>query len=211
MLFDNTNNDIYPQVINPNNHAVNVLQVDGNDTIFGDEDFDIAGLSEAEIYERDPALLDTAYVFEDVESTSAKQPSSSTKTATFSLNKDKHINTLGTDTNLTNFAVTVNDDDKNVNIQCNTAFYDAVAKPVMCGLTKGTTLNINNISIFCTHIDFNRDNKCFEYNRVLHVKLGGSGQFSIGKVTIHLHHTKRSIQMQGSALMPDGTRSPFGS
>ena len=112
MLFDNKNNDIYPQVINPNNHAVNVLQVDGNDTIFGDEDFDIAGLSEAEIYERDLALLYTAYVFEDVESTSAKQPSSSTKTATFSLNKDKHINTLGTDTNLTNFAVTVNDDDK---------------------------------------------------------------------------------------------------
>ena len=207
MFFDNKINDIYPKVINQNN-AGNFPQVDGNDSIEEDDDFDIAGLTEAEIYERDPALLYTGYTFEDVETTSVKQPSSSTKTATFSLNKDKQINALGADTNLSNFAVTVNDDDKNVIVQCNTAFYDAVAKPVMCGLTKGATLNINNISISCTHIDHNRDSKCFEYNRVLHVKLGGSGQFSIGKVTIHLHHSKRSVQMQGSALMPDGTRSP---
>ena len=166
------------------------------------------GLTEAEIYERDPALLPTGYTFEDVVLTSTDKPSFAGKTAQFSLNKDKQMNALANDAALANFTVIVNDNDKNVGIQCSTAFYDAVAKPVMCGLSKDATLNINNISVNCSHIDFNRDSNGYEYNRVLHVRLGGSGQFSIGKVTIHLHHTKRLIQMQGSALMPDGTRSP---
>ena len=67
----------------------------------------------------------------------------------------------------------------------------------------------DNISVSCSHVDHNRDKNCVEYNRVLHVILGGSGQFNIGKVTVHLHHTKRSIQMQGSAIMPDGNRTPI--
>ena len=137
-----------------------------------------------------------------------KQPTATNKTATFALNKDKQIKGLGTDASLPDFEVVVNDNDKNVSIQCSTAYYDAVAKPVMCGLSKDTTLNINNISIFCNHIDYNRDSNCYEYQRVLHIKIGGIGQFSIGKVTIHLHHSKRSIQMQGSAIMPDGSRAP---
>ena len=135
-----------------------------------------------------------------------KQPTATNKTATFALNKDKQIKGLGTDASLPDFEVVVNDNDKNVSIQCSTAYYDAVAKPVMCGLSKDTTLNINNISIFCNHIDYNRDSNCYEYQRVLHIKIGGIGQFSIGKVTIHLHHSKRSIQMQGSAIMPDGRK-----
>ena len=186
-------------------------QFDGNDTIeeVDNDDFDTVGLTEAEIYERDPALLYSGYTFEDIDVASlTKQPTSTKKTATFSLNKDKQITSLGTDASLPDFEVTVNDNDKNVNIQCSTAFYDAVAKPVMCGLSKDATLNINNISISCNHIDYNRDSNCYEYNRVLHIKIGGIGQFSIGKVTIHLHHSKRSIQMQGSAIMPDGSKAP---
>ena len=130
------------------------------------------------------------------------------KTARFALNKDKQVNGLEVDASLPDYDIVVNDDDKNVNVQCSTAFYDAVAKPVICGLAKGTTLNIDNISIDCNHIDYNRDSNGFEYNRVLHIGIGGGGKFSIGKVTIHLHHSKRLLQMQGSAVMPDGNRSP---
>ena len=86
---------------------------------------------------------------------------------------------------------------------CSTAFYEAVAKPVISGLSKDTTLNIKNISISCDHFDFNRDSNGSEYNRVLHIKVGGCGQFKIGKVTVHLHHSKRLVQMQGSTIMPD--------
>ena len=150
----------------------------------------------------------TAYSFEDAIVTSTNLPTTANKTESFALNKDKQIESLGADTNLANFEVIINDDEKNVGIQCSTAFYEAVAKPVMFGLSKGTTLNINSISIHCNHIDFNRDRNCYEYNRVLHVKLGGNVEFSIGKVTIHLHHTKRLIQMQGGAIMPDGSRAP---
>ena len=64
--------------------------------------------------------------------------------------------------------------------------------------------------INCTQIDSNRDSKCYEYNKVLHVELkGGVGyNVKIGKVTIHLHHTKRLLQLQGSAKMPSGEKAP---
>ena len=104
--------------------------------------------------------MDHNIVFDDGE-----RPTAASKTAAFALNKEKQIENLGADTHLVDFEVVVNDDDKNVNIQCSTAFYEAVAKPVICGLSEGTILNINNISIHCTHIDHNRDSKCYEYNR----------------------------------------------
>ena len=99
----------------------------------------------------------TAYSFEDAIVTSTNLPTTANKTESFALNKDKQIESLGADTNLADYKVTFNDDDKNVGIQCSTAFYDAVAKPFMCGLSKGTTLNFNNISVHSSHIDFNRD------------------------------------------------------
>ena len=156
-------------------------------------------------------LICSDFVFDNgdsVRAQSSKHHTSSSRTASFALNKEKQILNLGADTYLPDFDITVNDSDKNVNIQCSTAFYDTVAKPVMCGLNKDSSLNFNNISVNCNHIDYNRDTKGHEYNRVLHVTLGGDGQFSIGKVTIHLHHTKRLLQLQGSASMPDGNRAP---
>ena len=128
----------------------------------------------------------------------------------FSLNRNKQVLGLAEDAVLPDFDIVTNDNDKNVIIECSTAFYDAVAKPVLSGLSVGTTLNIANISINCDHIDYNKDRSGVEYNRVLHIKLGGGGgQLALGKVTIHLHHTTRNVQMQGSAIMPGGTRAPL--
>ena len=62
----------------------------------------------------------------------------------------------------------------------------------LCGCER-----IRNIPVTCQHIDYNRDQTGVEYNRVMHVYLGGPGRLALGKVTIHLHHTKRLIQMQG--------------
>ena len=130
------------------------------------------------------------------------------KVANFALNRDKQVERLGIDANVADYEIAINDEDRNVNILCSTGFYDKVAKPVFSSLAKGSTMSLNNISISCDHIDYNRDKTLCEYNRVLHIKLGGAGQFSIGKVTIHLHHTKRLVQMQGSVTMPDGCKAP---
>ena len=131
------------------------------------------------------------------------------RTAKFTLNKEKQVQSLGADTKLANFEITINDDDKNVGIQCSSAFYQAIAKPVLCGLEKQTRLHIDNVSVTCNHIDYNRDRHGYEYNRVLHIILGGSGKHGLGKVTKHLHHTKRLIQMQGGARMPDQSTIPL--
>ena len=191
-----------------------ILQVDGNDSL--DDDFDEFGsrdIAEIQSNDRNTEEISSEFIFENNDTIAASRSSknnfsSATKTASFTLIKEKQTNSIGADTNLSDFNITINDNDKNVNIQCSTAFYDAVAKPVMSGLSKDSSLNLNNISVNCTHIDYNRDTRGHEYNRVLHISLGGDGQFNIGKVTIHLHHTKRLLQLQGSATMPDGTRAP---
>ena len=64
---------IHPQVIKSNKLSAKVLRVDGDVFICGDDDyFWIIGLSDAKMYERDPALLYTAVVI----STFTEQPSS---------------------------------------------------------------------------------------------------------------------------------------
>ena len=178
-----------------------ILQVDGNDSefLFSESDEESGAIPG----QKQLPVTDSS------SSNHPHLPSASHRTANFALNKAKQVQNLGADTNLDDFSVNVNDNDKNVNIQCSTAVYEAVVKPLFSNFTKGSNFKCNNISVSCSHVDYNRDKNCFEFNRVLHIILGGSGQFNIGKVTIHLHHTKRSIQMQGSALMPDGSRTPI--
>ena len=187
-----------------------IAQLDGNDTIGSfDDEIDNSNHDSANMEVSDPALACAESVFDDAVS----KPSSCThtvsrKTASFALNKEKQIHNLGVDSHLPDFEITMNDSDRNVNIQCSSAYYDAVAKPVLCGLTKETSLNFNNIAINCSHINYNRDRNGYEYNRVLHIVLTGGGQASIGKVTVHLHHTTRLLQLQGSSVMPDGNTAP---
>ena len=180
-----------------------ILQVDGNDSDFMFSESD-------EEHETQPNQRQLNVI----NSTSAiiplppQEPSATHRNASFTLNKARQVKGLGVDANLEDFTVTVNDNNKNVIIQCSTAMYEAVAKPIFSNFSQGSSLMCNNFSLTCSHVDHNRDKTGVEYNRVLHVILGGSGQFTIGKVTVHLHHTKRSIQMQGSAIMPDGNRTP---
>ena len=177
-----------------------IAQVDGNDSVDDDDD---------------------EFVFDDNDSIAHLGPgpgpvsistmepiTTDQRTATFALNRNKQIQTIAVDATRPDFEIEINDSDRNINVHCSSGFYDAVAKPVICGFSKGTTLNINNISVNCKHVDHNRDSRCYEYNRVLHIDISGDGQLKIGKVTIHLHHTRRLVQLQGSAKMPDGNRAP---
>ena len=125
-----------------------ILQLDGNDTI---DDSVGDGL---DIAHHNPQHMTTGFTFEDVPS---HQSTSTGKTATFALNRDKQVDRLGIDANLADFDVTINNNNENVSIQCSTGFYDTVAKPVICGLLKGSTISMQNISINCQHIDYNRD------------------------------------------------------
>lgn len=65
ILIGNKNCDIYPPVRNIIAAALSIPQVDGNDSIDDDENLDITGLTETEIYERDTDLLCSGNVFEN--------------------------------------------------------------------------------------------------------------------------------------------------
>ena len=121
----------------------------------GLEDESITEVSEVEIYERESTVLPPP-------ASGAAFQSLSSRTASFALNRIKQVERLGVDANIADFEVTINDSERNVNIACSSGFYDKVAKPVICGLSEGSTVSINNISIQCTHIDFNRDSTLTE-------------------------------------------------
>ena len=193
---------------NHTNKPINVAvpQLDGNDSIEVESDDE---LTEVEIYEPGPAHSTAGFTFDDASDVvPGPAVKSSDRTANFILNKEKQVLSLGADTKLEDFDITVNDDNKNVGIQCSSAFYQAIARPILCGFEKQTEVNVSNIPVTCNHIDYNRDKTGVEYNRVLHIYLGGTGKHALGKVTIHLHHTKRLIQMQGSAIMADRNKAP---
>ena len=90
---------------------------------------------------------------------------------------------------------------ENVNVYCNPGFYQQVGRPAFCTLDKGFTFKIADINFSYSEITPGVDLAGIEQTLLVKFSfiLGGSP----GVVTIHLHHTKQKIQVQGSTLMPD--------
>ena len=124
--------------------ATTIPQVDGNNSISDDSNQDME-VTEVVINDLDTCQQSSSSTFDDDPPHVATLQSSRTttnRTAKFTLNKEKQVQSLGADTKLANFEITINYDDKNVGIQCSSAFYQAIAKPVLCGLEKQSTLHI---------------------------------------------------------------------
>ena len=126
---------------------------------------------------------------------------------TFTLDRSKQVKRLNKDTVIDNFEITINANNENVNIQCNAGFYAIVAKPVMEDLAFGLSQTIEDITIKCHDITNRSDSTGAATTTVIMFRLHHK-HVSTGQVTVHLHHTTRLVQVQGSALLPNGTRAP---
>ena len=126
--------------------------------------------------------------------------------ADFELNKPKQMNAIRKDAFAKDIHIIRKDEDKSININCSSGFYDQVAKPTLCGLVEGHIPTVLGVPILCDSITRNFDSVGREYNRTLFFKLGHPGPSFIGSVTIHSHNSTRNVQVQGGATMSDKTR-----
>ena len=99
----------------------------------------------------------------------------------------------------------------NVNVKCSSGFYAAVAKPTLSTISEGHTLTVQGIvaSVTSSGTDMT-DTNGLSVNTLLKISLrtATTPACILGSLSIHLHHTTRLVQIQGSFKMPDSTLGP---
>ena len=69
-------------------------------------------------------------------------------------------------------------------------------------LSPGFSHQVANVGVTCSNIEPSIDYRGVEFNRIFWFNILGSD--ICGAITVHLHHTTRLVQVQGSAVMYDG-------
>ena len=141
---------------------------------------------------------------------------SSVPTASFSvlhvpyqLNQHKQITKLARDSTIDNIEITVNDNDRNVNIVCSTGFYEAVAKPALSSMSTSYSHSVLGVSILCTVFRKTQDQNMSQPGLFMRFELSGPDvEPNPVPLSVHLHNTQRKVQLQGGGLMPDKSRAP---
>ena len=134
------------------------------------------------------------------------QPAPFVQQAPYFLNRQKQSNKICTDAARDDIEVTINNNDTNVNIQCSSGFYLVVARPCISSFSKGATCQFNGLQVVCKD-DFIQVDKsgASDFSRLAFDLKDTDQQKSLGKVTVHLRHTTRLVQVQGAAKMADGS------
>ena len=135
---------------------------------------------------------------------------SAIKLAPYALNQSKQLTKLSHDTLLTNFEIVVSPSQENINIQCNSGFYSQVLRPCLQDIRKGTEFLVNDHGVIVECMDTTNkvDKSGTLVNNVFFLRLWTKTRSDLGPVTLHLHHTARKLQIQGSIIMPDKTTAP---
>ena len=123
------------------------------------------------------------------------------------LDRNKQLKKLLKDTAVKDFSIEVSKTKQNVNICCNTGFYTKVAVPALHSLTAGQVKVFQGVSVQCQDIVGNFDATQAQQTTIIYFRLS-QDKLSLGGVRIHLHHTKRLIQLQGGAILPDQRTAP---
>ena len=129
----------------------------------------------------------------------------------YGLSRTRQTRNLKRDASIENYTVEINDNDKNVNIRCNSGFFLEVASPLLLSLSQQTVnpLTIQNVSVACSNTRESLDQVNLHVNNVYFFLLndlahpGGPD----AKVTVHSYTTQHSLQLQGSGWI-DGQRAP---
>ena len=137
----------------------------------------------------------------------------STRSTNYALNSASLMSNLVRDASLDyDILCDFNCHGQNVNVKLSSGFYAAVAKPALCSISNGHSLTTKGIisSVSTSGLD-TADINGLAVNRLLKITLrtASSPSCTLGTLTIHLHHTTRLIQIQGSFMMPDSTMAPI--
>ena len=127
----------------------------------------------------------------------------------YQLNQHKQITKLARDSTIDNIEITVNDNNRNVNIVCSTGFYEAVAKPALSSMSTSYSHSVLGVSILCTVFRKTQDQNMSQPGLFMRFELSGPDvEPNPAPLSVHLHNTQRKVQLQGGGLMPDKSRAP---
>ena len=130
----------------------------------------------------------------------------STRTANFIFNQDKQTEKIKNDAKINDYEVNVNNGDQNATVKCSSGFYLQVARASLGSLHDKSVLSAGNIAITVDKTTVTNDQRGTEATKLLSFSLL-SDQRKVGGVSVHLHHSTRTIQIQGSSIMPDSSRA----
>ena len=135
--------------------------------------------------------------------------SPNTSHASFTMNTKKQLTRLCKDTTLDDYEITVSPIAHNVNIKCSAGFYAKVVLPSLGNIAEQYDNHVDGVSIQCTEVKRVVDGAGASVTGTVVFKLSYlANQSFIGTVHIHLHHTTRRVQLQGSSLVHNKTRAP---
>ena len=135
------------------------------------------------------------------------RPPMNVRAAPYILDRNKQISKLANDANLDDFEIVVSPTEHNVNIFCSTGFYSLVAIPAFSSISTHFSATVAGMSVSCYEITSKNDGAEAVVNTVYFFRLGTKSKSSVAKVTIHLHHTQRKVQVQGGALVDNRIRA----
>ena len=125
----------------------------------------------------------------------------SLKQASFKLNQKKQLSKLRQDALLTDFNITVSPTEQSVSVMCSTGFYTLVAVPSFSNIMVGSKTHIAGVTLFCNDITGKIDDVGANVNAVIHFRYSTPDQTSSGGIVVHMHHTARRVQVQGSSMV----------
>ena len=138
---------------------------------------------------------------------SVSRPSASEQRANFTLHRKRQLKNLRKDSTAKDLEIVINSNDENVNIYCSLGYYTKVAIPAFDHLSAGSTLYEGDIAVICHDVTKRTDATGAATTTVIMYRLYKQN-CSVGQVTVHLHHTTRNVQLQGSAHIKDGLKAP---
>ena len=131
-----------------------------------------------------------------------QQVQTSVKFERYRLNQKKQLNKLKQDASISNlFSITVSPTEQSVSILCSTGFYALVAVPALSSITIGSKRQVAGVALFCNDITGKVDYIGATVNAVIHLRYSSSDPTSNGCIVVHIHHTVRKVQIQGSSMI----------
>ena len=135
------------------------------------------------------------------------RPPMNVRAAPYILDHNKQISKLANDASIDDFEIVVSPTEHNVNIFCSTGFYSLVAIPSFSSISAEFSATVAGMNVSCFDITGKKDGAEAIVNTVYFFRLGTGSKSSVAKVTIHLHHTQRKVQVQGGSLIDNRIRA----
>ena len=139
------------------------------------------------------------------------QTSQNKRPVNYSLDRKKQLNRLTKDAKIDDFEISVSPVAHNVTIKCSAGFYSQVVLETFANMSLQYRNQVDGVSIQCCKTEERVDTSgaivgvliTFDLNY-----LNKQRREFIGTVQVHLHHTTRRVQLQGSSLVHDKVRAP---